>query len=179
MITVRRNGPRPGRGEHGPRARRVHYRALWDVRADSAAAEELSHTFYAAVAAAVLGDQVSGSSRREARRVEVLQHVRERLADRNLSATSVGRALGMAPRTLHGLFHGQQESFAAVVRRLRLERSAALLRDPGVDRTVTEIGASVGMADPSAFSRAFRRQFGESPSDLRVRARTAQAARAS
>lgn len=38
--------------------------------------------------------------------------------------------------------------------------------------TITEIGAAAGFDDPAAFSRAFRRAFGCSPSD--VRARTAQ-----
>jgi AraC-like DNA-binding protein len=60
-----------------------------------------------------------------------------------------------------------------MVRRRRLERAATLLADPGSRTTVTEVAASVGFDGPSSFSRAFRREFGRSPTEAR-RAAVAQ-----
>lgn len=51
--------------------------------------------------------------------------------------------------------------------RLRLARAAQLLIDP--DRPVTEVASATGFDDPLYFSRAFRRQYGESPTRYRQR----------
>jgi transcriptional regulator GlxA family with amidase domain len=68
---------------------------------------------------------------------------------------------------LHNLFADADESFAATVRRRRLERSAAVLADPTTTATVTAVAGAHGFDDPTSFSRAFRRRFGVSPREMR------------
>ena len=55
----------------------------------------------------------------------------------------------------------------AYVRRLRLERAQTLLRDG--DRTATDIAHQVGFGDLAQLSRAFRAEFGSSPSEYRAK----------
>jgi AraC-like DNA-binding protein len=81
----------------------------------------------------------------------------------------VCRRFAISPRTLHTLFAGSGESFAATVRRLRLERCASLLADPANRATVTAIAAAHGFDDPTSFSRAFRRHFGIAPREVMAR----------
>lgn len=91
---------------------------------------------------------------------------------------SASRDLGVSPRTLHAAVGAGGDTFAALIRRRRLERAAALLTDSRTRSTVTEIAAAVGFDGPASFSRAFRREFGRTPSDVRrsgrVPARNAQ-----
>jgi len=82
--------------------------------------------------------------------------------------------LGVSPRTLHAAVSAGGETFAAMVRRRRLERAAALLADAGSRATITEIAASVGFDGSSSFARAFRREFGRAPTDVRRAARGAR-----
>jgi len=154
--------------------------ALWDVdtAAGPVACAELEHALASAITAALTRRPEAGVPPRPLLRAAVLRHVHRRLGDPALSVGSVCRRFAIAPRTLHAAFADGAGSFAATVRRLRLERCAALLADPGTTGTVTEIAAAVGFGDPASFSRAFRRQFGCTPSEIRDNARTAQALRA-
>jgi AraC-like DNA-binding protein len=43
-------------------------------------------------------------------------------------------------------------------------------RNGGGERTILDVATAVGFDSPSAFTRAFRRTTGESPSDYRARA---------
>ena len=140
-------------------------KALWEVGEDAgvSAARDLEDSFASAVAAATAALAGPGKPDRAAVRAAVLQHVRDSLTDRTLSVTTVCRRFAISPRILHNLFADAEVSFAATVRGLRLDRCAALLADPGVNATVTEIAAAHGFDDPTSFSRAFRRRFGVSP----------------
>ena len=53
------------------------------------------------------------------------------------------------------------------IQRHRLAESFAQLSDPSNTQSIVAIGDELGMLDPSSFSRAFRRQFGISPTDVR------------
>jgi transcriptional regulator GlxA family with amidase domain len=107
------------------------------------------------------------AERRAVTRAAVLAHV-ERHLDGDLGVAAVCRWFAISPRTLHGLFADSGESFAATVRRLRLERCAALLADPTTTSSVTAIAAAHGFDDPTSFSRAFRRRFGVAPREVRA-----------
>ncbi|MEJ2889248.1 helix-turn-helix domain-containing protein [Actinomycetospora aeridis] len=138
--------------------------ALWSVEADAPGAPELATSFAAAVAGAVAapGTGPSGVTREA-----VLAHVDAHLGDRDLTVPGVCRRFAISPRTLHNLFADADESFAATVRRRRLERCASLLADPATTATVTAVAAAHGFDDPTSFSRAFRRRFGVSPREVR------------
>jgi len=106
--------------------------------------------------------------------VDTADLLERRLSDPSLDVGSLSRALGVSPRTLHAAVSAGGETFAAMVRRRRLERAAALLADAGSPTTITEIAASVGFDGSSSFSRAFRREFGRAPTDVRRAARGAR-----
>jgi len=48
----------------------------------------------------------------------------------------------------------------------RLQMAMALLRDPEISLSISDLANSVGFADQSAFSRAFSRRFGCPPSSV-------------
>ena len=75
----------------------------------------------------------------------------------------MARSFGVSPRTLHAAVASGGDSFAALVRRRRLERAAPTCSPTRNRGTVTEIAASVGFDGPASFSRAFRREFGRTP----------------
>ena len=70
---------------------------------------------------------------------------------------------------LHLLLEETGKSFTHHVLERRLEKAAALLRDPQWrHRKIADIAAEVGFTDLSYFNRVFRRQYGATPSDLRA-----------
>lgn len=58
------------------------------------------------------------------------------------------------------------ESYACYMRRVRLKRARAMLAEGA---RVTEVATDVGYENPSKFTSAFRKEFGESPSAYRER----------
>lgn len=139
---------------------------LWDIGDDvpGAAARELEMAFASATVAALAAESMdvtqvgSGISR-----AVIMQYVRAHLTDPNLSVRTACSRFLISPRTLHKVFEGDDETFAAEVRRLRMELAADLLGHRAGPVSVSALGRSVGFADPSSFSRAFRRHFGVSP----------------
>ncbi|SHK79700.1 transcriptional regulator, AraC family [Pseudonocardia thermophila] len=147
--------------------------AMWDLTADGPAAIDVEQALAAAVSAAAAERAGPPADRYAALRAEVVRRVDEWLGDPTLSVTSVSRRLGVSPRTLHTAVSAGGETFAALVRRRRMERAHELLTTRR-GATVTEIAAAVGYDGPAAFSRAFRREFGCTPTEVRRGARTAQ-----
>ncbi|GAA3248509.1 helix-turn-helix domain-containing protein [Pseudonocardia petroleophila] len=159
-------------GGDGPGAVvRAMVASLWDVDAGPVAAAELEQALAGTLSATTSGRAGDGPPR-AVLRAEIERYVRGRLGDRSLSVRTVARRFAVSPRTLHAAF-ADGESFAATVRRLRLDRCAALLAAPGPGPTITDIAASAGFDDAASFSRAFRREFGCTPSDVRRGARDA------
>ena len=60
---------------------------------------------------------------------------------------------------------GTGESIAGYIRRVRLERAGRKLRMGAVD--ITEVALAAGYHTHAAFSKAFKQQFGISPSEFR------------
>jgi AraC-like DNA-binding protein len=144
--------------------------ALWPLEADTPGARDLTGALAAAVAGALAVDPSGDpAERHRVTRAAVRAHVERHLGDRDLSVAAVCRRFAISPRTLHTLFAGADGSFAATVRRLRLERCASLLADPANRATVTAIAAAHGFDDPTSFSRAFRRHFGIAPREVMAR----------
>jgi len=66
----------------------------------------------------------------------------------------------------HRVFTAQTgESAASYIRRMRLERAARKLRMGAVD--ITEVALAAGYDSHAAFGKAFKQQFGLSPSEFR------------
>jgi len=79
---------------------------------------------------------------------------------------ALARQAGLSLRHLEGLFRRELgQSPAAWARALRLQAARRMLADTGHD--LQDIALRTGFASQSAFSRAFRRQFGHPPSALR------------
>jgi AraC-like DNA-binding protein len=108
------------------------------------------------------------SGLRAARLNAILHEIERRSADPDLSALTTARLLGITPRYVHLLLAETGKSFTHHVLERRLERAAALLRDPDRrHRKIADIAAEAGFTDLSYFNRAFRRHFGGTPSDIR------------
>ena len=109
---------------------------------------------------------------RAARRLAVVRAIDNHIADPGLSAVTVANLLDITPRYVHLLLEGTGQSFTHHVLEKRLEKAAALLRDPRWQhRKIADIAAESGFNDLSYFNRAFRRHFGATPSDMREAAR--------
>jgi AraC-like DNA-binding protein len=105
---------------------------------------------------------------RQTRLAAILLIIESQSSDPDLSATSVATLLGVTPRYVHLLLEETGRSFTHHVLERRLEKAAALLRDPQWrDRKIADIAAEAGFTDLSYFNRAFQRRFGATPSASR------------
>jgi AraC-like DNA-binding protein len=97
------------------------------------------------------------------------RYIDRHLAEGELSPARVAAALGLSVRSLHLLFEPTGTSFARHVMRRRLEECRAALTSPaGATRSVTDIALGWGFNSLPAFYRAFRREFGAAPGELRA-----------
>jgi AraC-like DNA-binding protein len=79
---------------------------------------------------------------------------------------------GVSPRYVQMLFEGEGLTFSQFLLDQRLNHAHRMLNDPrSAGRTITTIAYDSGFGDVSYFNRAFRRRYGESPSDVRASAR--------
>jgi AraC-like DNA-binding protein len=100
---------------------------------------------------------------------QALADIEEHLADEDLSPVATARRLGVSVRRLYGLFAGQERSYAATVRRARLDLARRDLRDPArAHLRVIDIAADAGFGNVASFHRAFRREFGRTPAQIRA-----------
>ena len=77
----------------------------------------------------------------------------------------VAQALHMSPRTLQRRLKTENTSYGEVVQQTRMQLAQQLLASP--DISATEVGLACGFSDASAFTRAFKRWTGTTPSDYR------------
>lgn len=109
-----------------------------------------------------------GRGVRAARRQAIDNEIARNLDNEDLSPGLVATKLGVTPRYVHLLLEETGKSFTQHVLERRLERAAALLRDPRrAHCKIAELAAEVGFGDLSYFNRAFRRRYGATPSDIR------------
>ncbi|WP_081752846.1 helix-turn-helix domain-containing protein [Kallotenue papyrolyticum] len=95
----------------------------------------------------------------------VKQYIHEHL-DEALTRDVLATVAGFSVPHLHRIFKAHTgESIAAYVRRLRLERAGRKLRMGAVD--ITEVALAAGYQTHAAFGKAFKQQFGLSPSAFR------------
>ncbi|MBB6084500.1 AraC-like ligand-binding domain-containing protein [Castellaniella defragrans] len=99
----------------------------------------------------------------------ILHHVHEHLHDGAMNADTLARRFRMSRRYLYKLFAARGLTPADYILGARLERCRELLADPACTRQIGELAYAHGFIDTSAFSHAFRRRFGLSPSEWRAR----------
>jgi AraC-like DNA-binding protein len=106
------------------------------------------------------------------RRSAILREIERGSGDADLNAAAVARKIGVTPRYVHLLLEETGKSFTHHVLERRLEKAAALLRDPQWRyRKIADIAGEAGFTDLSYFNRMFRRHFDATPSDIREAAR--------
>jgi AraC-like DNA-binding protein len=95
-------------------------------------------------------------------------HIARHLADPALGPATAAAALGVSERTLHLAFAPSDVTFAEEVMRQRLAECRATLSNPmAADRSIVDIAFGWGFASLATFYRAFQRQFGMPPGELR------------
>jgi transcriptional regulator GlxA family with amidase domain len=93
----------------------------------------------------------------------------------DLSADALTARHGITARYLRMLFENEGTSFSEFALGQRLLRAHRMLCAPlHLDRAVGSIAFECGFGDISYFYRAFRRKYGDTPSDVREAARREQ-----
>lgn len=92
--------------------------------------------------------------------------LRTELLKDNCSAVTVARLFSMHRRTLHRHLHMEGLAFRQIANEVRFEIACDLLAN--TDMTLSQIAASLKYSEPSAFTRAFRRWSGQTPSVWRA-----------
>jgi AraC family transcriptional regulator, positive regulator of tynA and feaB len=148
-------------------------RSMWKLEEpDSVHVRAELEQSLATVVSAALGARDRDEPAQDALRADVLRFVAAHLGDPGLSVTAACRRFAISPRLLHRLFEGQEHTFAETVRTMRLKQCARLLADPLNRSTITDIALRHGFTDSASFSRAFRRNFGVAPREMREQSRS-------
>ncbi len=122
--------------------------------------------------ATALSDQTDSGVRlgvpRAAHMDRARRYMVDRIADPDLSPTTVAQALGISVRYLHAIFRAEDTSPSRWILQQRIHVAARLLTDPGQNgRSVTDIAYAVGFKDASHFTRTFKDRHGVSPREYR------------
>jgi transcriptional regulator GlxA family with amidase domain len=90
--------------------------------------------------------------------------------DEPWSVRRLAEALGLSPRTLHRTVRGEAGlPPMSLLRRARLVRARSALNAPHPEATVTRVALDCGFTHLGRFSSAYRRHFGELPSQTLAR----------
>lgn len=93
-----------------------------------------------------------------------------RLGNPSLGADDLARGLFVTPRYVRKVFAQHGTTVSEHVRQRRLDVIRGELLDPrNADEQISSIAARWGFRDASVFSRAFSKEYGESPRQFRVR----------
>ncbi|GAA2352155.1 helix-turn-helix domain-containing protein [Streptomyces cuspidosporus] len=121
-----------------------------------------------ALLAHLLADQEPPETFQHALAMRVHRYIHQHLTDPELTPGRIAAAHHISVRSLHRLFHRQDTTVSAYIRRQRLERARRDLADPGLrTRPVHAIAARWGFPRPADFTRAFRAAYGMPPKDFR------------
>lgn len=93
--------------------------------------------------------------------------LRPMIVSQHCSLEALGKALSLHPRTLNRRFRDHGTSYRELVGKIRFEVARQLLMNTSM--SIIKISTTLGYADPSVFTRAFRRWSGIPPSDWRMR----------
>jgi AraC-like DNA-binding protein len=103
-------------------------------------------------------------------RARVRDYVESNLADPELSADRIAARLNCSKRYLYQVFNGTGSSLVRYIWKRRLERCKdELLNVDRADRSLTDIAFSWGFSSLAHFSKAFKQEFGATPSAFRAK----------
>ena len=126
----------------------------------------------AALAMGATRDAVEIASSRglaAARLREIKSDIAASLPRGDISVAEIAERQRVTPRYVQMLFENEGTTFTEFARNARLDRAYRMLRDPRfADRSISTIAFEAGFSDLSYFNKAFRRQFGGTPSDVRA-----------
>jgi len=87
---------------------------------------------------------------------------------RDISISTVAASLNVTPRYVQRLFEAEGTTFSEFLIGQRLTRAHRLLCEPNSSHTaISTIAYDVGFGDLSYFNRRFRRQYGNTPREVR------------
>ena len=96
---------------------------------------------------------------------DVMRYIREHINE-PIDRETLASIAGFSVPHFHRVFTAHMgESAASYVRRMRMERAGRKLRMGAVD--ITEVALAAGYDSHAAFGKAFKQQFGLSPSEFR------------
>lgn len=122
----------------------------------------------AAIRSAVRGESVLPRADRGLL-LSIQDHARRHLSAVELTIDALAANHFMSRRRLYELFARSEESPANWLRRERLAHALRLLQADQTPRaTVSEVAERSGFADATTFSRAFHREYGLTPRDVRA-----------
>jgi len=96
----------------------------------------------------------------------VCELVRVRLLESSVSLDVIAEQLALGTRTLQRQLEQEGLQFRDLVNGVRIERAQQLLMER--DLSITRIAAELGYSAPTHFTRAFRRETGQSPQRYRL-----------
>lgn len=143
----------------------------------SAAARSLAVAHVYDLVALMLGrplaaDQAPPLGTAAARLLAIKSNILRCAHDQSLSAGTIAARHGVSARYVRKLFEGEELTFSGFVLAQRLDNVHRMLTNPELaDRSISAIAFTCGFGDLSYFNRAFRRQFGATPSQQREAAR--------
>lgn len=101
-------------------------------------------------------------------RQRIKNFVEKRLSDSSLDCRQIAGAHGISLRYLNKLFEGDELRLSEWIWARRLEKArTAIESSPGTGQSITQIAYDWGFKDPAHFSRAFKAEYGETPSACR------------
>lgn len=104
---------------------------------------------------------------RNAHLYRIQNYVTQHLDQADLCPNAVAQACQISTRYLHDLFKGTGRTFNSWLLLQRLEKIHMLLSQQTLPQSLALLAYQWGFADPSHFSRVFKKHYGYSPSDIR------------
>ena len=145
----------------------------WLPSVSALEAPRLSASVHAMVAASVAPSAdrlaLAGAQLDLGRLERVRRTVRKHLRSPKLTPASLSRAVGISRSNLYRLFEGSG-GVSRYIQTQRLLEAHAALCNPSTEDSIAAIAETFCFVDASSFSRAFRREFGHTPSDVRAAA---------
>lgn len=93
----------------------------------------------------------------------LLNYIRQYYSDPAMSLSTVAEAFSMSERSLSRFFRDKlQDTFSNMLEKIRLSEAEKLLRE---DRSLQDVADSVGYANVSTFTKAFKRRYGATPTE--------------